>query len=50
LFAPAIDSQYTNNWELGPAYPKARRYQQFQKMMGYILVPLTIVIWTGIFK
>jgi hypothetical protein len=50
LFAPAIDSQYTNNWELESGHGKTRGYVQLHKILGYILVPLTIAIWSGIFK
>lgn len=50
LFAPTIDSQYTNNWHPAPKYRRTRGYRTFEKVAGYILVPLTIAIWTGIFK
>jgi uncharacterized protein YjbI with pentapeptide repeats len=50
LFAPAIDTQYTNNWEPGPAYRKTRMYMRVHTILGYALIPLTIAIWTGIFK
>jgi hypothetical protein len=50
LFAPAIDSQYTNNWEISPGHRKTRWYLHVHKILGYVLVPLTIAIWTGIFK
>ena len=50
LFAPTIDSQYTNNWQPAPEYRRTKGYRTFEKVAGYILVPLTIAIWTGIFK
>jgi hypothetical protein len=50
LFAPTIDSQYTNNWEPADAHKRTRRYMRVHKFLGYLLVPLTFAIWTGVFK
>jgi hypothetical protein len=50
LFAPTIDNQYTNNWRPAANHRKTRWYMTVQKWAGYIFVPLTIGIWTGIFK
>lgn len=50
LFAPTIDTQYTNNWQPKPDHRKTRWYMQAHKVFGYVLVPLTIAIWTGIFR
>jgi hypothetical protein len=50
LFAPTLDNQYTNNWKPGPGHRKTKWYMTVQKWAGYIFVPLTIGIWTGIFR
>ena len=50
LFAPTIDNQYTNNWKPAASHRKTRWYMTVQKWAGYIFVPLTIGIWTGIFR
>ena len=50
LFAPAIDSQYTNNWEPRPERRGIKAYQRLHQAFGWVLVPLTIAIWTGVFK
>lgn len=50
LFAPTIDTQYTNNWQPAATHRTTRWYMTLQKWAGYVLVPLTIGIWTGIFK
>ena len=50
LFAPTIDNQYTNNWKPAAGHRKTRWYMTVQKWAGYIFVPLTIGIWTGIFR
>src|ERR1044072_2517580 len=50
LFAPPIDNQYTNNWKPAASHRKTKWYMTVQKWAGYIFVPLTIGIWTGIFK
>jgi hypothetical protein len=50
LFAPTIDNQYTNNWEPAEPHKKTRGYIRFHKLLGYLLVPLTLAIWSGVFK
>ena len=50
LFAPSLDSQYTTNWEPDSKRRLTRLYVPVQKALGWALVPLTIAIWTGIFK
>ncbi|GEM_PF-1641693 len=50
LFAPTIDTQYTNNWEPADAHKKTRGYIRVHKLLGYLLVPLTLAIWSGVFR
>ena len=50
LFAPTIDNHYTNNWEPADAHKRTRGYIRFHKLLGYLLVPLTLAIWSGVFR
>src|SRR2546423_1548842 len=50
LFAPTIDTNYTNNWEPATKHKLIKHYMRVQRALGYLLVPLTIAIWSGAFR
>jgi hypothetical protein len=49
LFAPGIDTQYTNNWRPSHEKKNVLHYAWWHKAFGWVLVSLTLAIWTGVF-
>lgn len=50
LFAPTIDSKYTNQWEPAPQHTKTKAYVYIHKGLGWALTLVTVGVWTGTFK
>jgi hypothetical protein len=50
LFAPVINLKVADAWEPVRERRFARNYMYLQRILGWILVPIGIAVWTGILK
>jgi hypothetical protein len=50
LFAPVINLKVADTWEPARGRWFARNYMYVQRILGWILVPIGIAVWTGILK
>lgn len=50
LFTPKAESDVTKTWQPAPKHRKTSFYVKMHKFLGWLLVPGTILLWTGIFK